>query len=197
MKTESTAQLGKEKYMMKREREGRHWPWTMFLAFILQLQCFCLLDSSSQVRFWCKAPFLSSPHMGIAIFLGHSVFAAVVQLLSLPHHVFQPTSFQTWIISLLPLCVGGTNISLSAGSTPAQEIWDPQIFLVILITVVIHPWLPDQQRVFLIDIAEVSWPFCRLSVFSSYVFSSLSLSLSLSVHIYIYIYSEISHPLSF
>ena len=80
------------------------------------------------------------PKMGLAIFVSLYISLAGVQLLSLLCHLFKPTNFQTWIIPLLSSGVGGRNISISSGFTPAQKIWDLQWVL----------WL---------DSLEASWSF--------------------------------------
>ena len=55
-------------------------------------------------------------------------------------------------------------ISVYGGSTTAQKFWNLQFFLVVFVTVVIHPGIPDLQRVLWPDSSEASWLFRRLSV---------------------------------
>ena len=48
----------------------------------------------------------------------------VFNWLSLTHRVRLHTNLQTQIVHLLPLSVGGRNVSISGGSTMVQKIWD-------------------------------------------------------------------------
>ena len=85
--------------------------------------------------------------------------------LSLPRPVSQPTNFQTRVVLLLLPGVGGKNISVSGGSTPAQKIWVPRFFLVI-INYCSHSPVPNWSiTTAFVRLTQVSWPFRRLSVY--------------------------------
>ena len=100
----------------------------------------------------------------------------VFDWVSFLYHVCVPTNFQTGIVLLLPLGIGGRNICMSGCSTPAQKNWDLHLFLVILFTVIIHSCLSDLQRVLRPASSLDSWSFGRLSVS---IFLSFFLYLSL------------------
>ena len=146
MKAESPALAGQRETCQEERKSGQ----TQAFNF---LPVFCCSSSVLVAGFVfadsCLVwdPFRISLQNGAVMFVCLYIFVADVQLSCLPLRVRVLAHFQTRAVRFLPSVVGTRTVSVSGSSIPVQNIWGLRFFSQFLITVVIHPWLADLQRV--------------------------------------------------
>ena len=137
---------------MKREREGRHRPWTIFPVFCCSsnvLVCWFYLHSCVP---GVRSIFGAHSKIGAATF--HYFHIVLVSAYSHLYHVMSP-SLLTWVVPLFPPFIGGRTYLFLVVPHLHRRFWTSWVFfLSILITIVIHSWLADLQPVLWLEWAR-------------------------------------------
>ena len=157
---------------MRRGRVGRHRPWIFFLFFVCSPNEF--------VRWFRLYKFTSGLR---PLFRAHTKMEATA-FNYLPI-VLASVHSRLYLFFLATNSLSNPSLPLNSAwcrrediSTPAQNIWDFRFFLAILITVVIHSWQANLQRVLkpVSLSSHLAVPVNSIFAFSSFCFSFSSSS---------------------
>ena len=172
MKAESTTLIEQKGITYHEEKGSRDRPWIFFLFSVVVLTClFAGFVFTGSILVWY--PF-SEPKPKWRLQLSTILtYFCQFALRSLRLHAYEPTNFQTRVVPLLPSGVGGRTYPFPVVPHLPRR-FGTSVFYVILITVVIHLWVADPQRVLWPDSPEVRWPPRRFCMLFLLIFSSLS-----------------------